>query len=67
MFSCRDDGVRLWDAISRYVVGIVEQFYTSDDVIINDNEIQAWICDVIEKGFHSLQGKDIGLSNKLTR
>ena len=48
-------------------MGIIEQFYTSDDIITNDNEIQSWISDIIENGFNSKSGsKDFGLPKDIT-
>ena len=59
--------VVVYDAISRYVFGILEQFYASDDIINNDNEIQSWIRDITENGFPSnAENRNLGLPEMLT-
>ena len=47
----RDDGRRLWDAISLYCEEILELFYCSGEDVERDTEIQAWILDLHENGF----------------
>ena len=56
----RDDGIRLWNAVSQYCTNIVEHFYRGKDDVINDGEIQAWLGDVRENGFPG-RADDIGL------
>ncbi|KAF3701603.1 Hydroperoxide isomerase ALOXE3 [Channa argus] len=46
----RDDGLRLWDIIHRYIVGVVNHYYHSDDDVIRDSELQSWIHEIIVFG-----------------
>ncbi|XP_070845516.1 hydroperoxide isomerase ALOXE3-like [Chaetodon trifascialis] len=46
----RDDGLRLWDIIHRYVGGVVCCYYHSDDDVIRDSELQSWINEIIVFG-----------------
>nr|XP_033781050.1 arachidonate 12-lipoxygenase, 12S-type [Geotrypetes seraphini] len=45
------DGLRVWGTIQRYVQGIVELYYDSDQDVTSDTELQAWIKDIAEEGF----------------
>uniref|UniRef100_A0AAY4BZP5 Uncharacterized protein n=1 Tax=Denticeps clupeoides TaxID=299321 RepID=A0AAY4BZP5_9TELE len=47
----RDNTLMIWDAIQRYVTGIVSLYYPSDSEVLEDTELQAWIKDVTEEGF----------------
>ena len=58
-FSFRDDGLRLWDCIIRYVSGILELFYTDSNDVIKDTELQAWMQDLNEHGFPAESFTDI--------
>jgi len=42
----RDDGLAYWEAIKKYVRGILEIYYSSDQMLQEDWEIQNWISDV---------------------
>ncbi|KAE8285569.1 Hydroperoxide isomerase ALOXE3 [Larimichthys crocea] len=46
----RDDGLRLWEVIHRYVGGVVRYYYHSDDEVIRDSELQSWINEIIVFG-----------------
>ncbi|XP_024865427.1 hydroperoxide isomerase ALOXE3-like isoform X3 [Kryptolebias marmoratus] len=46
----RDDGLRLWDIIHRYVDGIISCYYRCDDDVIRDSELQSWINEIIVFG-----------------
>ncbi|XP_068919252.1 polyunsaturated fatty acid lipoxygenase ALOX15-like [Petaurus breviceps papuanus] len=49
------DALRLWDIIKRYVEGIVHLYYTGDEAVENDPEIQAWCKEITEVGLHGAQ------------
>ncbi len=42
----RDDALRLWDIIGRYVQNMVEHFYESDQDVIDDWELQAFQAEI---------------------
>uniref|UniRef100_A0A8C4SDC4 Arachidonate 12-lipoxygenase n=1 Tax=Erpetoichthys calabaricus TaxID=27687 RepID=A0A8C4SDC4_ERPCA len=50
----RDDCLKLWDAIESFVSGIVDLFYSSDEDVKEDKEVQNWIHDVVAEGFKDL-------------
>lgn len=64
----RDDGLKMWNAVSRYVYNMVTQFYQTDDDVIEDNEVQNWIQDIFENGFPSQRdwSNHYGLPGNLT-
>ena len=39
----RDDGLKLWNAIGKFCFRVITHFYTTDDDVKEDTEIQAWI------------------------
>lgn len=53
-FYYRDDGLRLWNAISDYCFDVLNIFYKTDEDVQMDSEIQAWIEDIHERGFSGL-------------
>ena len=46
----RDDGLRLWTAISDFIRKFIAIFYRSDDDVCKDNEIQSWVREIHENG-----------------
>ncbi|XP_039603345.1 polyunsaturated fatty acid 5-lipoxygenase-like [Polypterus senegalus] len=50
----RDDCLKVWDTIESFVSGIVDLFYSSDDDVKEDKELQNWIDDVVTEGFKDL-------------
>ena len=50
-YGYRDDGLKYWAAIKKYVRGIIDIFYESDKTVRNDQEIQNWIFEVRKFGF----------------
>ncbi|XP_078799793.1 polyunsaturated fatty acid lipoxygenase ALOX15B-like [Oryzias latipes] len=49
----RDDGLRLWYIIYRFVKGVIEYYYKNDEEVQQDTEIQKWISDIFKHGFLS--------------
>ncbi|XP_078145094.1 polyunsaturated fatty acid lipoxygenase ALOX15B-like [Centroberyx gerrardi] len=46
----RDDGLRLWSIIHRYVETVVSYYYRGDDDVIRDPELQSWINEIVVFG-----------------
>uniref|UniRef100_A0A3Q3FXG9 Arachidonate 15-lipoxygenase type B n=1 Tax=Labrus bergylta TaxID=56723 RepID=A0A3Q3FXG9_9LABR len=59
----RDDGLKLWDIIHKFVKGILKCYYKSDDDVKKDSELQKWISDIIVEGF--LSNANTGLLHRL--
>ncbi|KAG7330191.1 hypothetical protein KOW79_006413 [Hemibagrus wyckioides] len=59
----REHTLMLWDATEKFVSSIVSLYYTSDNEVVQDSELQAWIKDVVEEGFVNVP--QFGLPNKL--
>ncbi|XP_041959559.1 polyunsaturated fatty acid lipoxygenase ALOX15B-like [Alosa sapidissima] len=47
----RDDGIQLWNIIYRYVTGVLQHYYTSDEHVQKDTELQSWIREIFTNGF----------------
>ncbi|KAM6941512.1 arachidonate 12-lipoxygenase, 12R-type-like [Lycodopsis pacificus] len=58
-FYYRDDGLKLWDIIHRYVQGVLSFYYKNDSEVQKDSELQKWISDIFEHGFLSQAGTGI--------
>ncbi|XP_067439057.1 arachidonate 12-lipoxygenase, 12R-type-like [Thunnus thynnus] len=52
-FYYRDDGLRLWDIIHRFVQGLLGHYYKNDAEVQKDSELQSWIQEIFEHGFLS--------------
>ena len=52
----RDDGLRLWTAISDFIREFIGIFYRSDDDVSKDNEIQSWVREIHDNGFPVREG-----------
>ncbi|KAL4648881.1 hydroperoxide isomerase ALOXE3-like [Arapaima gigas] len=50
-FYYRDDGLRLWDIINRFVRSIFCYYYSSDLEVQKDLELQSWIREIFTYGF----------------
>ncbi|OXB77903.1 UNVERIFIED_CONTAM: hypothetical protein H355_000658 [Colinus virginianus] len=50
-YHYRDDGMSLWEAIKRFVSGIVAFYYTDNAAVQSDVELQAWVKDIFTNGF----------------
>uniref|UniRef100_A0A3Q1F2L4 Hydroperoxide isomerase ALOXE3-like n=1 Tax=Acanthochromis polyacanthus TaxID=80966 RepID=A0A3Q1F2L4_9TELE len=60
----RDDGLKLWDAVYKFVEGILGHYYKSDAEVQQDTELQKWTSDIFEHGFLS-QANTGGLSRRI--
>ncbi|XP_060914323.1 polyunsaturated fatty acid lipoxygenase ALOX15B-like [Labrus mixtus] len=49
----RDDGLKVWEIIHRFVQGILSCYYKKDADVQQDSELQKWISDIYEHGFLS--------------
>ncbi|XP_029020120.1 hydroperoxide isomerase ALOXE3-like [Betta splendens] len=58
-FYYKDDGLRLWKIIHRFVEGIIGHYYKSDTDVEKDSELQKWIGEIFEHGFLSQSGTGI--------
>ncbi|XP_073321845.1 arachidonate 12-lipoxygenase, 12R-type-like [Pagrus major] len=58
-FYYRDDGLRLWDIINRFVQGVLSYYYKSDAEVEKDSELQKWISDIFVHGFLSKESTGI--------
>ncbi|XP_029020092.1 hydroperoxide isomerase ALOXE3-like [Betta splendens] len=52
-FYYKDDGLRLWKIIHRFVEAVIGNYYKDDTDVQNDSELQKWIGDIFEHGFLS--------------
>ncbi|XP_057678996.1 hydroperoxide isomerase ALOXE3 [Corythoichthys intestinalis] len=50
-FYYRDDGLKLWDIIHRFVKAVVGHFYPSDSEVVKDSELQGWIQEIFTRCF----------------
>uniref|UniRef100_A0A665UP70 Arachidonate 15-lipoxygenase B-like n=1 Tax=Echeneis naucrates TaxID=173247 RepID=A0A665UP70_ECHNA len=55
-FYYRDDGLRLWSIINKFVKGVLNYYYDTDAEVQKDSELQKWIQDIFEHGFLSQTG-----------
>ncbi|XP_074486016.1 polyunsaturated fatty acid lipoxygenase ALOX15B-like [Sebastes fasciatus] len=58
-FHYRDDGLKLWDIIHRFVKGMLSFYYRTDTMVQSDPLVQRWILDIFEHGFLSNAGTRI--------
>mmetsp|Transcript_2922 Transcript_2922/g.4439 ORF Transcript_2922/g.4439 Transcript_2922/m.4439 type:complete len:1085 (-) Transcript_2922:650-3904(-) len=63
-YTYRDDGLLVWRALFNYVHDIVSLYYEEDADVINDSEIQSWINDMQQNGYHGKQGQGHGLPTR---
>ncbi|KAM8843195.1 polyunsaturated fatty acid lipoxygenase ALOX15B-like [Synchiropus picturatus] len=55
----RDDGLRLWGIINRFVEKVLKFYYKNDTEVEQDTELQAWIADIYQHGFLSRESSGI--------
>ncbi|KAJ4944664.1 hypothetical protein JOQ06_013207 [Pogonophryne albipinna] len=55
----RDDGLKLWVIIQRFVEGVLSFYYKSDDEVQQDSELQDWFSDIFKHGFLSKESTGI--------
>ncbi|XP_053274275.1 polyunsaturated fatty acid lipoxygenase ALOX15B [Pleuronectes platessa] len=60
----KDDGLKLWDIIFKFVKGVLSYYYETDDVVLKDSELQDWIRDIFEHGF--LSQEQTGIPQKFS-
>ncbi|XP_053426377.1 polyunsaturated fatty acid lipoxygenase ALOX15 isoform X2 [Nycticebus coucang] len=56
------DALRLWEAISRYVEGIVNLYYKTDVSVKDDPELQSWCQEITEIGLLGAQDRGFPVS-----
>ncbi|XP_035265627.1 arachidonate 12-lipoxygenase, 12S-type isoform X2 [Anguilla anguilla] len=59
-----EDSMMMWDAIHRFVSGVVSLYYASDAEVLHDSELQAWVQDITQEGYEHIP--KFGLSSELT-
>ena len=59
-YHYRDDGMKIWEAIESCVRGVVNEFYSSDDEVTSDPELQKWAEDIHEIGFPAFRSAPEG-------
>uniref|UniRef100_A0A4W5QXK5 Lipoxygenase domain-containing protein n=1 Tax=Hucho hucho TaxID=62062 RepID=A0A4W5QXK5_9TELE len=50
-FFYKEDGLKLWDIIHRFVQKVIGHYYTCDSDVQKDSELQNWIKDIFFNGF----------------
>lgn len=50
-YPYRDDGLKLWEAIRKYVRTVLMLHYHSGENVLGDGELQEWLHDMAENGF----------------
>uniref|UniRef100_A0A3P9HDB8 Arachidonate 15-lipoxygenase type B n=1 Tax=Oryzias latipes TaxID=8090 RepID=A0A3P9HDB8_ORYLA len=63
-FHYRDDGLKLWNIMHRFVYDILSFYYKNDGMVQNDAELQNWIQEIFENGF--LRRSETGIPQKFT-
>uniref|UniRef100_A0A3P9CVL9 Hydroperoxide isomerase ALOXE3-like n=1 Tax=Maylandia zebra TaxID=106582 RepID=A0A3P9CVL9_9CICH len=64
-FYYRDDGLKVWDIIHRFVQGMLGYYYKSDSEVQQDSELQKWILDILNM-VSFLKQKQVGIPQTFT-
>jgi arachidonate 15-lipoxygenase len=64
-FLYRDDALELWKADHDYIEEMMGLFYTSDDDVKNDVELQAWMADMASEKGAGIRGLPVGDNGKM--
>ncbi|XP_012868494.1 PREDICTED: arachidonate 15-lipoxygenase-like [Dipodomys ordii] len=51
------DALRLWEVIHRYVEGILDLYYKTDEAVREDHELQHWCREITETGLQGAQDR----------
>nr|XP_002122603.3 allene oxide synthase-lipoxygenase protein-like [Ciona intestinalis] len=65
-FYYRDDALALWSIMEKYVESVVRFYYTSDEDVKEDFELQGWAKDVAEHGLGWQDGNTRGFPTSIT-
>jgi Lipoxygenase len=66
-YPWRDDALRMWTIIERYVTGMVENFYATDQDVLDDWELQAFHAEIrggMGGNVRGLPGGDEGFTGR---
>ncbi|XP_049612604.1 hydroperoxide isomerase ALOXE3-like isoform X2 [Syngnathus scovelli] len=50
-FYYRDDGLKIWNIIHKFVQAVVGHYYRSNNEVVQDSELQAWIQEIFTRYF----------------
>ncbi|MDX1958719.1 MAG: lipoxygenase family protein [Leptospiraceae bacterium] len=67
-YPYRHDGILIWNAIHKFVSSYIDLYYTTDEIVASDVELQNWVNEIRTmtkmKGFITENDKEIPLSKK---
>ncbi|ROJ42272.1 Hydroperoxide isomerase ALOXE3 [Anabarilius grahami] len=55
----RDDGMKLWNIINKFVAALLSHYYQSDAHVQKDTELQRWIREIFTNGFLGRDGSGV--------
>ena len=58
----RDDGLKVWNALEEFIRSVLNEFYSNDDSVKADTELQNWAEDIHVNGFPGYFGASDGHS-----